>query len=294
MFRWSVALSVGCLLALAQLAAQSHQHVATGPVPIPRGVVAPVGPPVLENTSTTPHTVEVTITASPSEVSLMPGATTPVYAYNGRVPGPMLDVQEGDRVTIHFRNDLPEPTTVHWHGLHIPAASDGSPFYPIAPGQRHDYVFTIPAGSAGTYWYHPHPDQTSGSQIARGLTAPSSSGPPTIRFRRCPSACWCSRTTDFSATDRSTGRIRARRRAWWMKSTAAKATCCSSTGRSCRRSRFAAGNYSAGASSMPRPRASSAWRFRARRSSTSAMTTVSSSARSRSRTSWWPTASGSS
>jgi FtsP/CotA-like multicopper oxidase with cupredoxin domain len=72
-------------------------------------------------------------------------------------------------VIVHFRNDLPEPTTVHWHGLHIPVTSDGSPYYPIAPGGRADYVLTLQKGSAGTYWYHPHPDHATGHQIAHGL-----------------------------------------------------------------------------------------------------------------------------
>ena len=131
--------------------------------------MTPVGPPVLQNASTQPHTVEVTLTAAPTRVSLMPDVLTSVYAYNGRVPGPTLEAHEGDRVIIHFRNELPEPTTVHWHGLHIPATSDGSPFNPIAPGQKYDYIFTLQPGSAGTYWYHPHPDHSTGGQIARGL-----------------------------------------------------------------------------------------------------------------------------
>jgi bilirubin oxidase len=157
-----------CLLALAPLAARGHQHPAMGPMPIPRATT-PVGPAVLENVSTEPHTVEVTLTAAPTQVSFVPGVMTPVYAYNGRFPGPLLDVHEGDKVIVHFHNNLPEMTTVHWHGLHIPAAADGSPFYPVAPGRQYDYVFTIQPGTAGTYWYHPHPDQMTGSQIARGL-----------------------------------------------------------------------------------------------------------------------------
>ena len=58
---------------------------------------------------------------------------------------------------------------MHWHGLHIPVTSDGSPYDPIAPGGRADYVFTLQKGSAGTYWYHPHPDHATGHQIAHGL-----------------------------------------------------------------------------------------------------------------------------
>ena len=128
-----------------------------------------VGSAVLKNASSAPHTVEVTLTAEPARLSLVPGTLSDVYAYNGRVPGPTLDVREGDRVVVHFWNRLPEATTVHWHGLHIPFASDGTPFHPVAPGERHDYVFTLKRGSAGTYWYHPHPHAETGSQVARGL-----------------------------------------------------------------------------------------------------------------------------
>ena len=113
--------------------------------------------------------VEVTLTAAPTRLSLVPGAPTEIFAYNGRFPGPTLEFREGDRVTVHFRNDLPEPTTIHWHGLHLPFASDGSPFHPVAPGETYDYVFTIQPGTAGTYWYHPHPHHRTGYQIAKGL-----------------------------------------------------------------------------------------------------------------------------
>ena len=126
----------------------------------PRGVSTP---------AKDPRTVELTLTAAPARLALLPGKSTDVYAYNGRVPGPTLDLREGDRVLIHFRNELPESTTVHWHGLHIPASSDGSPFDPVAPGGTRDYAFTLMPGSAGTYWYHPHPDARTGRQIAKGL-----------------------------------------------------------------------------------------------------------------------------
>ena len=126
-------------------------------------------PAVLEDLSPDPRTVEVRLTASPARLSVMPGSATDAYAYNGSVPGPTLELREGDRVIVHFRNDLPVPTTVHWHGLHIPAASDGSPFHPVPPGAQHDYVFTILRGAAGTYWYHPHPHHQTGYQVAKGL-----------------------------------------------------------------------------------------------------------------------------
>ena len=130
---------------------------------------AATGLSVLENRSTVPHTVEVTLTAAPARLTLLPGSDTEVFAYNGHLPGPTLEVREGDRVIVHFKNDLPEPTTVHWHGLHLPLNADGSPLHPVAPGEQYDYVFTVPPGTAGTYWYHPHPHHRTGYQIAMGL-----------------------------------------------------------------------------------------------------------------------------
>ncbi|HVF39068.1 MAG TPA: multicopper oxidase family protein [Gemmatimonadaceae bacterium] len=123
----------------------------------------------MRNTSRVAGTVEVTITASPARLSLQPGLTSDVYAYNGTIPGPTLVVNEGDRVIVHFRNNLAEASTIHWHGLHIPFDQDGSPFHPVEPGAQHDYVFTIPRGTAGTYWYHPHPHHGTGHQVAKGL-----------------------------------------------------------------------------------------------------------------------------
>ena len=129
----------------------------------------PLTPPVLPAQSRVPRTVEVTLTAAPRRLSLAPGTETEVYAYNGSVPGPTLEVMEGDRVIIHFRNALPEPTTVHWHGIHLPFEMDGSPFHPIQPGEQQDYAFTVMPGSAGTYWYHPHFAHSTGKQVAKGL-----------------------------------------------------------------------------------------------------------------------------
>lgn len=126
-------------------------------------------PAVLRNASTVAGTVEVSLTAAPARLALRPGVLTESFAYNGTVPGPTLELHEGDRVIVHFHNGLAEATGIHWHGLHIPADMDGSPLRPVGPGGSYDYVFTIPLGSAGTYWYHPHPDGRTGYQIAKGL-----------------------------------------------------------------------------------------------------------------------------
>jgi FtsP/CotA-like multicopper oxidase with cupredoxin domain len=126
-------------------------------------------PPVLQNTSAKPGVVDLDLTAGPSRVEMVPGKPTTAWAYNGTVPGPTIELREGDTVTIHFHNKLAQTTTVHWHGLHIPAGADGSPLDPVLPGASRDYTFKIPAGTAGTYWYHPHPDMTTTEQVARGL-----------------------------------------------------------------------------------------------------------------------------
>jgi FtsP/CotA-like multicopper oxidase with cupredoxin domain len=127
-------------------------------------------PATLRNRSSIPGVVEVALTAAPARLRLLPGGPlVNVYAYNGTVPGPTLDVHEGDSVIIHFHNRLPDTTTVHCHGLHLPAADDGSPLVPIAPGQSYDYTFRVPRGWAGTYWYHPHPDKKTTFQVAMGL-----------------------------------------------------------------------------------------------------------------------------
>jgi FtsP/CotA-like multicopper oxidase with cupredoxin domain len=113
--------------------------------------------------------VEVELTASVQQLSLLPGLLTGAYVYNGQVPGPTLEFMEGDRVVVRFRNELPEETTVHWHGLHLPFEADGSPFHPVGPGETWEYAFIVRPGSAGTYWYHPHPHHRTGAQVAKGL-----------------------------------------------------------------------------------------------------------------------------
>ena len=155
-------------------AAQGHDHrdagVTAAAPAAPRARARAPRAAVYEKRTSPARTVELTLTASRARLAMRPGAPpTDVYAYNGSVPGPTLELREGDLVIVHFRNDLPEPTTIHWHGLHIPFEADGSPFHPVAPGERYDYDFTIRRGAAGTYWYHPHPHHRTGAQVSRGL-----------------------------------------------------------------------------------------------------------------------------
>ncbi len=157
---WAVA--VFFRAALAGLAVPAGAQAATYGEPLAQ-------PPVLENVASAPGTVEVHLTASPTRMSLVPGTETDVWAYNGTIPGPTLEVREGDRVIVRFRNELPEDTTVHWHGLYLPFDADGSPMHPVAPGEEYTYAFTVREGAAGTYWYHPHPNHRTGWQVGMGL-----------------------------------------------------------------------------------------------------------------------------
>ena len=79
------------------------------------------------------------------------------WGYNGSVPGPMFEVVEGDRVRVIFENKLPEPTTIHWHGLEIPIEMDGTPYISqpmVEPGGVFIYEFTV--NQNGTFFYHSH------------------------------------------------------------------------------------------------------------------------------------------
>lgn len=126
-----------------------------------------IGPPEFEDRNADPRVVEVELVASVGVAEHLAGRMTDAMLYNGRTPGPTLHARAGDRVIVHFRNDLDEPTTVHWHGLRISDAMDGNPMVqpPIAPGATFDYNFVVP--EAGTFWYHPHINTIE--QLDRGL-----------------------------------------------------------------------------------------------------------------------------
>lgn len=86
----------------------------------------------------------------------------------GSYLGPILRFHQGDQIDLTFKNRLPEPSIVHWHGLHVPEAADGHPRLVIGPGKSYRYSFEV-VNRAGTYWYHPHPHGRTGPQVYRGL-----------------------------------------------------------------------------------------------------------------------------
>ncbi|MGR3290406.1 MAG: multicopper oxidase domain-containing protein, partial [Paracoccaceae bacterium] len=96
------------------------------------------------------------------------GETTQTFGYNGDILGPTLMMNKGDDVVINVTNNLGEPTTTHWHGLHLPANMDGGPHQRIEPGQTWNAAFTI-MNEAATFFYHPHLMHKTGEQVYQGL-----------------------------------------------------------------------------------------------------------------------------
>jgi FtsP/CotA-like multicopper oxidase with cupredoxin domain len=124
-------------------------------------------PPPADDLDPAPGVVEVALEAQESEIELVPGQRTALWTYNGQLPGPRIEARVGDTVRVRFTNSLPEATTIHWHGLRVPADMDGVAVSraPVAPGGEFTYEFVVP--DAGTFWYHPH--VRSDRQVERGL-----------------------------------------------------------------------------------------------------------------------------
>ncbi|NER04587.1 MAG: multicopper oxidase family protein [Okeania sp. SIO3C4] len=94
-----------------------------------------------------------------------------VLNYNGQIPGPRLEAKPGDTIRVNFINNLPQPTNIHYHGLHIPITGNAdNVFLKIAPGDRLTYQFQIPQNHpAGLFWYHPHLHGLTAEQLFGGL-----------------------------------------------------------------------------------------------------------------------------
>lgn len=127
--------------------------------------------------------VEIALNAVQDTAVIFPNTTTNVWRIRGEllqgdasalqaVPdsylGPTLRLRRGQKVRIHFTNELPETSIIHWHGLHVPANMDGHPQYAIGSDQTYVYEFEV-RNRAGTYWYHPHPHGRTGPQVYAGM-----------------------------------------------------------------------------------------------------------------------------
>ncbi len=126
---------------------------------------------------------EIRLTAAPATVPLLPGEPTQVWRYTGEILrgpasllqpiegsylGPVIRAVKGQRLRIRFRNELGEPSIVHWHGLDVPERADGHPRLAVPHGGEYVYDFEV-TNRAGTYWYHPHPHMRTAAQVYQGL-----------------------------------------------------------------------------------------------------------------------------
>ena len=134
----------------------------------PEGWADRVKGPEAADLNPDPRVVEINLEARIARVEIAPGTFADAWTYNGGLPGPTIRVRVGDRLIVHFRNALTDPTTVHWHGLRIPIAMDGVPVHSqpeVKPGGSFTYDFIVP--DAGLFWYHPH--VMSAAQVGFGL-----------------------------------------------------------------------------------------------------------------------------
>lgn len=126
--------------------------------------------------------LELALTATRGDASILPGAATRVLTYAADVMtgdpnavttldgylGPILRVRRGQKVRVNFNSKLDEESIIHWHGLILPERMDGHPRDAIGAGESYVYEFTV-RNRAGTYWFHPHPHGATGSQVYHGL-----------------------------------------------------------------------------------------------------------------------------
>lgn len=127
--------------------------------------------------------LDLELTAKEANIQLFKGNTTKVWMFEGKVLtgdrtavqklgesylGPVIRVKKGQKIRIRFKNQLPEESIVHWHGMHVPEKDDGHPKDVIGNGETYVYEFEI-MNRAGTYWFHPHPHGRTGPQVYNGL-----------------------------------------------------------------------------------------------------------------------------
>ncbi|MCM3657082.1 multicopper oxidase domain-containing protein [Agromyces mediolanus] len=125
-------------------------------------------PPLAESTVGADGTRVFALTAQAGTTEFEPGVPSETWGFNGTFLGPTLVAERGERVRVDVRNTLDEPTTVHWHGMHLPAEMDGGPHQMVVPGARWAPEWLVDQ-QAATLWYHPHPHGATEAHVSRGL-----------------------------------------------------------------------------------------------------------------------------
>ncbi len=108
------------------------------------------------------------LTMQQGSMVFVPGKITSTFGYNGNILGPTMLMKKGDDVVINVTNKLGEPSTTHWHGLHLPAIMDGGPHQRIENGDTWQARFRI-MNEAATFWYHPHLMGKTAEHVYHGL-----------------------------------------------------------------------------------------------------------------------------
>ena len=109
------------------------------------------------------------LTVAEGSREFLPGKQTPTAGVNGPFLGPTLRLRRGEDVDLIVQNNLDEMTTMHWHGMHVPARMDGTPHQKIGPGESWTASFQVDQ-QAAPLWYHPHPHGNTGRHVYRGVT----------------------------------------------------------------------------------------------------------------------------
>ncbi len=125
-------------------------------------------PPLAESTVAADGARVFELEAQSGTTRFSPGEPSDTWGFNGAYLGPTLVAKRGEHVRVNVANSLEEPTTVHWHGMHLPAEMDGGPHQMVAPGETWSPEWDIDQ-LAATLWYHPHPHGETEDHVARGL-----------------------------------------------------------------------------------------------------------------------------
>lgn len=125
-------------------------------------------PPPAKSTVRADGTRVFDLTMREGEKEFRPGQRTPTWGFDGEYLGPTLRAKRGEKVAVRIRNTLDEASSVHWHGMHLPARMDGGPHQTVAPGRTWTPEWTVDQPAA-TLWYHPHPHGATEKHVQRGL-----------------------------------------------------------------------------------------------------------------------------
>jgi len=166
---WVKNLALLAFLPVLQIQAQTT--LTAMDVEQPEGWADELALTIPEDLNPDPNILEIELEAQIANIEVLDGIITPVWTYGGTLPGPLIKAKVGDTVIVHFKNSLPESTTIHWHGLRVPNQMDGVPGVtqpPVPVDGEFRYEFVV--DDAGSYGYRPHVN--SAAQVGWGMYGP--------------------------------------------------------------------------------------------------------------------------